>query len=224
MDIGWLKKLEIIGYKDGTFNTLSGHRFRLMINPKDYESKKEIKYCVENWIGGPVFKSYNQEGLELEFVLDTTGVLTKLGDDKFGKSLKSLINDLSETVYQYIGTVHQPGFVKVIWGELNFQGRLQQMDIKYTMFDPNGAPLRATVQLKLIRYTDVKTFRLQMSNSSPDLSHVVTVKDGDTLPDLCRKIYDNTAYCTEVARINGLTGFRYIEPGTQLLFPPLTNE
>lgn len=106
-----------------------------MINPKDYESKKEIKYCVENWIGGPVFKSYNQEGLELEFVLDTTGVLTKLGDDKFGKSLKSLINDLSETVYQYIGTVHQPGFVKVIWGELNFQGRLQQMDIKYTMFD-----------------------------------------------------------------------------------------
>lgn len=147
-----------------------------MINPKDYESKKEIKYCVENWIGGPVFKSYNQEGLELEFVLDTTGVLTKLGDDKFGKSLKSLINDLSETVYQYIGTVHQPGFVKVIWGELNFQGRLQQMDIKYTMFDPNGAPLRATVQLKLIRYTDVKTFRLQMSNSSPDLSHVVTVK------------------------------------------------
>ena len=98
------------------------------------------------------------------------------------------------------------------------------MDIKYTMFDPNGAPLRATVQLKLIRYTDVKTFRLQMSNSSPDLSHVVTVKDGDTLLDLCRKIYDNTAYCTEVARINGLTGFRYIEPGTQLFFPPLTNE
>lgn len=28
MDIGWLKKLEIIGYKDGTFNTLSAHRFR----------------------------------------------------------------------------------------------------------------------------------------------------------------------------------------------------
>ena len=50
MDVGWLKKLEIIGYKDGTFNTLSGHRFRLMINPKDYESKKEIKYCVENWV------------------------------------------------------------------------------------------------------------------------------------------------------------------------------
>ena len=41
MDIRWLKKLEIIGYKDGTFNTLSGHRFRLMINPKDYETGLE---------------------------------------------------------------------------------------------------------------------------------------------------------------------------------------
>ena len=47
MDIGWLKKLEIIGYKDGTFNTLSGHRFRLMINPKDYESKKEISIALK---------------------------------------------------------------------------------------------------------------------------------------------------------------------------------
>lgn len=69
MDVGWLKKLEIIGYKDGTFNTLSGHRFRLMINPKDYESKKEIKYCVENWVGGPVFKSTIKRGWNLNLCL-----------------------------------------------------------------------------------------------------------------------------------------------------------
>ena len=69
MDVGWLKKLEIIGYKDGTFNTLSGHRFRLMINPKDYESKKEIKYCVETGLEDLFSKATIKRGWNLNLCL-----------------------------------------------------------------------------------------------------------------------------------------------------------
>jgi nucleoid-associated protein YgaU len=59
--------------------------------------------------------------------------------------------------------------------------------------------------------------------SSPDLTHLITVKAGDTLPLLCDRIYRDSGYYMEVARINGLSSFRNLQPGTTLKFPPLAN-
>jgi hypothetical protein len=44
---------------------------------------------------------------------------------------------------------------------------------------------------------------------------------GDTLPLLCFQIYQESKYYVEVARINRLDDFRNLEPGRQILFPPL---
>jgi hypothetical protein len=44
---------------------------------------------------------------------------------------------------------------------------------------------------------------------------------GDTLPLLCFQIYQESKYYVEVARVNGLDDFRNLEPGRQILFPPL---
>jgi nucleoid-associated protein YgaU len=47
------------------------------------------------------------------------------------------------------------------------------------------------------------------------------VRDGDTLPLLCERIYGDPGYYIDVARFNGLVHFRCLEPGTRLHFPPL---
>ena len=57
---------------------------------------------------------------------------------------------------------------------------------------------------------------------SPDVSHLVTVRAGDTLPGLCANIYGTSLYYLRVAAFNGLTSFRRLAPGTQLVFPPLS--
>ena len=62
---------------------------------------------------------------------------------------------------------------------------------------------------------------LRANRKSADLTHVVEVRAGDTLPLLCYRIYRDSHYYTQVARLNNITDFRDIKPGTKLFFPPL---
>jgi nucleoid-associated protein YgaU len=50
---------------------------------------------------------------------------------------------------------------------------------------------------------------------------MVEVMEGDTLPSLCKKIYDNPNYYVEIAKINQLKSVRNLKVGQKLYFPPL---
>lgn len=222
-----LKKLKIVGYEDKAFSTKTGNSFTMMVNPANYDEKKKIRYSKDDAIDGgnmPSYLGYQDETLTLDFVIDATGVLTKAGDENFGKSIPEMIEKIEKTVYVYVGNAHEPPYLQVEWGTLNFQGRLKDMSVKLVMFAPDGMPIRAKVNMTLVKYVEEATQKRLKNKSSPDLSHLVTVKAGDTLPGLCLQIYKSAMYCADVARVNGLSGFRQLEPGMQLLFPPLTND
>lgn len=222
-----LKKLKIVGYEDKAFSTKTGNSFTMMVNPANYDEKKKIRYSKDDAIDGgnmPSYLGYQDETLTLDFVIDATGVLTKAGDENFGKSIPEMIEKIEKTVYVYVGNAHEPPYLQVEWGTLNFQGRLKDMSVKLVMFAPDGMPIRAKVNMTLVKYVEEATQKRLKNKSSPDLSHLVTVKAGDTLPGLCLQIYKSAMYCADVARVNGLSGFRQLEPGMQLLFPPLSND
>lgn len=225
-----LKKLKIVGFLDKDYSQESGETFEMMVNPANYDESKSIEYnagkCPKGK-GAPVFSSYGGGTIKIEFILDNTGSIVSWMDYQGPvqkKPLADIIKKLEKTVYTYVGKEHEPPFLRVAWGTLNFEGRLKDMSTNYLLFSSEGAPLRAKVTLSILRYVDPAKQEKINNSSSPDLSHLVTVKAGDTLPALCRNIYKSEAYCTEVARINGLTGFRYLEPGIRLLFPPLSND
>ena len=226
---GAVVKLAISSYKDEGFGAKIAS-FDMMLNPKDYTCTKGIRYNKEEIIDGgniPIYQGYDNDNLKFEFILDTTGALSQdqtIRDSWKGKSLPTVLAALEKTVYSYIGDTHQPPFLKVEWGTLSFEGRLDKMETKYLFFSSEGEPRRAQVTLEIIAFTNWKSQCKQKNKSSPDLTHLVTVKAGDTLPLLCEKIYQNAAYCSEVARVNNLNSLRHIELGTQLLFPPLSNE
>ena len=224
-----LKKLEIIAYADKKFSSETGNKFTVMVNPGNYDENKQIEYDEKKALDGgnmPAYKGYKDEDLKFEFILDTTGVLVDWMNAPSPEEVRPLsdtIKILETTVYTYVGDAHEPPFLSVTWGTLNYKGRLKSMNISYMLFNTEGEPLRAKITLNMLRYIDEATQNRLKNKSSPDLSHLVTVKEGDTLPALCLHIYKSAAYCAEVARINGLTGFRHLEPGLQLLFPPLSN-
>lgn len=228
--MGELKKLEIIGYKDKGFASKTGNSFSVMVNPSEYDESKAIFYSTDKAIDGgnaPVYQGYKDEKVCIDFMLDSTGVLadwTNPGSFLSKPPLSVTVKGLVDTVYTYVGGTHEPPYLNISWGSINFNGRLENMTVKYVLFTSDGEPLRAKVKLEILRYVDEETQKRMKNKSSPDLSHQVMVKAGDTLPALCMQIYKSAAYCVEVARVNGLNGFRNIEPGTLLLFPPLTNE
>jgi nucleoid-associated protein YgaU len=98
---------------------------------------------------------------------------------------------------------------------------MQTMSTHYTLFKPSGAPLRAKVDLSFVGAMSKRETELVSNLSSPDLTHLVEVRDGDTLPLLCNRIYGDPGYYLEVARFNQLTDFRNLRPGWKLHFPPL---
>lgn len=220
--MGALEKMVITGYKDETFSTKTGKEFTAMINPSSYDREKSVKFNKTQAINGgnaSPYYGYDDETLKVKFTLDTTGVVPHSS----GESLPDIIKKLEDTTYTYIGTTHQPPYIKIAWGTLSFQGRTKDFEVKYDFFAPSGQPLRAKVTLDIILYIPPKEQELKRNSNSPDLSHIITVKAGDTLPNLCREVYNSTIYCAEVARLNGLTSIREITPGVQLLFPPLSN-
>lgn len=228
--MGKLNRLQIIGYDDGDFLKLSGKSFTVAMNPSGYSNHQGIKYYMDESLDGgnlPTFQSTTDDKFEFEFVLDATGVLYDWMDAstmKYLQPLSSQIKELKDTVYKYNGNAHEPYFIKIIWGALSYAGRLETLTVKNTLFNSEGEAIRATVKMSVLKYVALKTQNKENNKSSPDLTHLVMVKAGDTLPLLCWKIYKSAIYCADVARINNLTGFRDIEPGTQLYFPPLSNE
>jgi hypothetical protein len=60
-----------------------------------------------------------------------------------------------------------------------------------------------------------------MKNINLPYTHIVQI--GDTLPELCKQIYDESSYYVQVAKYNGLNKFRNLRPGSQLIFPPVVS-
>lgn len=206
---------------DGKISVDEGTVFEVMVNPSSYSHAHSISYNKKEAVGQAgaetKFGSVNAEKINFDIVLDGTGVVDVAGVP----DVKTQVQQLSDIVYKYDGDKHETNIVRLLWGSLIFFGRLDSMSIEYTLFKPSGEPLRAKVKLAFSSFLSKEEEALQANRSSPDLSHYVEVQAGDTLPLLCYRIYKDSAYYLEVARVNNLTSFRDLRPGTRLHFPPL---
>lgn len=198
---------------------LEEDKFHVMINPASYKVENSIDYSSKNALGvtseSSQFDSINPGSIGFDIIFDGTGVIPDTEE-----SVTSKLNKL-EHVFSYDGETHQPKLSRLVWGPLIFFGRMKTMNIDFSLFKPNGEPLRAKVSLSFTAFVSEEQEKLQAKKSSPDLSHHIEVKAGDTLPMLCSKVYGDPAYYIEIARINKVRNFRSLILGTTLLFPPL---
>ena len=202
--------------------------FEASINPADYKHEYSISYAGAGDAdrqplgdSSPTTK-YNRtqpEKISFSLVVDGTGVVP----DQQKRSVSDQISQLRAIVYKYDSSEHEPNVVQISWGRglTAFYGRLESMSIDYTLFHPSGQALRAKVALSFVSYQTRLEEAASSNRQSPDMTHHVVVRAGDTLPLLCQRIYDNPAKYREVAEANGLDGFRALEPGTTLHFPPM---
>jgi LysM repeat protein len=194
----------------------------VLVNPEnysegytvDYASKGAIKDAAETL----VFSSMKSSELQLKkLMVDGTGIIPLTG----ATSVQDYLDKLAKVAYLYNGTMHSPPYVKITWGSLIFKGVCTAFTTNYTLFQPDGTVLRATVDMTFKSTVDPKTKGQQAANSSPDLTHMRTVKAGDTLPLMSYQVYGDSSYYLEIARFNGLNDVYNIKPGEQLYFPPL---
>jgi hypothetical protein len=230
-----MEKLHIDAYKAESrslTDRLDG--MDVMFNPTSFQEKHANAYQAPhrqaiNSSGRPALYGYTPPGdLSFQFILDGTGV-NYFGAEKLvrvlkGETVKKQIAQFKKLCLEMNGDIHQPNFLKISWGDFKFSCRLTSLDITYKLFDEAGDPLRAELAVKFVKDASAKTIRLEAGKNSPDLTHVLTVKSGDTLPLLCKEIYGSAEHYLRVARDNELDDFRNLTPGQKLNFPPLEKD
>lgn len=217
-----MSKLKIISYDDPKTRKQLGS-MDVLINPETYSKKIEIKYSEKQAAGTsgklPKFSKIEPDKIEFELFFDRTGVITDQTPGDMG--VDEDINKLKELTVEYKGDKHRSRFVSIYWGTLQFDGCLETMDISYKLFDPRGLPLRAVVKTSFVGSVEDSKRVREENAQSPDLTHIRVVKEGDTLPLLAYEIYGDSKYYIELARVNGLNGFRSLTKGQRIYFPPI---
>ena len=220
-----LSKLIIHSFEKNDFKKES-NSFTTPINPETFTKTSHIELDTSRGHGqpgtNPKYKSTSPEELKIEFVLDGTktmeGYVKKYNDMDVSKQIK----EFTDCVYQYKGNTHRPRFLIVRWGsEIRFPCVLSHMDINYSLFKPNGDPVRVKITATFVKYETEVALAAAKRISSPDLTHYQVAKQGDRLDLMTFNIYNDSNLFLQVARANDFTTPRKIKPGTEIYFPPI---
>lgn len=225
MSTGELKKLKITAYKDDRYTEKVGDgEFNTLLNPEKYKFTYKVEYTEAQGQGTsgtqPKFVRTPPEDLDLDFLFDRTGVIQGYANDG-GDGVIDDLEKFKKIVFDYSGDEHKPNYLLIGWGTLLFKGTLTEMSIEFKLFGSDGTPLRALAKAKFKGAVEDDLRVARENNSSPDLTHVRIVKDGDTLPLMTHRIYGDSRYYLEVASVNNISNFRKLETGQRIVFPPI---
>lgn len=230
--LGQLEKMLIKAYTDSTCSTTVAEPYSFRVNPASYSYKYQLELAQDDSAGasGSPLKYFRQtpNTWDFEILIDGTGAIREaaaLDISLIGKSepvkVEEEVKKLKALVLDYHGEMHRNPYLVITWGEQVFKGTLESLDLQYKLFKPDGTPLRVLASLSLKEWVNPEHRVLLEDASSPDITHQRTFTGSDRLDLMAHSIYDAPAWYLDVARANGLNGFRKIETGKNLQFPPL---
>lgn len=220
---GELKKLKLEAYKkiDYSESEKMGE-FAVMFNPTTYSQKYEVEYEDASGKGTSgstqKFARIKPQEYTFDFIIDGTGVSAE------EKDVSKVIEDFLGLTAEILSDTHRPPYLKIAWGNLIVECILKSANITYTLFKPDGFPLRAKINATFAENIDDTKRTAQEGKTSPDVTHQRLVQEGDTLPLMTYRIYGDGSYYLQVARFNQLTDFRNLEVGSIVKFPPLKQQ
>ncbi len=221
MSDGQFEKLKIYAYKKDDFAEREAEFIEAMMNPENFsfESKMEFQAAQGQGTSATQAKFIIKPPAEMAFELlyDNTGIIDKNPRADIAEDLDKLKGFLMG----YDGEVHRPRFLEFVWGKSLVKGVCSSLNITYKLFNPNGTPIRALAKVTIREMTPEERRVAEERRSSPDLTHYRIVKKGDTLPLMCYRIYGHSKYYLQVAQVNKLSNFKYLQPGDEIFFPPI---
>lgn len=173
------------------------------------------------------------EKLTVELFFDTT-------DDGMDGSATS-VTGLTDRFYSLVkmqSKTHAPPVCEFVWNPAKFPGvnlpadyggqqrhsfkcLVESVAQKFTLFSPQGIPLRATLSLALREYRPLDEQLKELNLQSPDHTRVHAVQRGDTLSGIAGRLYGSPAEWRRLAERNRITDPRRLAPSRVLEVPPI---
>lgn len=188
----------------------------LRFNPTEYQLQKTNNFAE---IGIPGLESPPiqfirgaAEKLTCELLADTSDSLEDVRK-KYVDRLRGLM--------RVNGKLHAPPIVRFAWDDQVFVGVLESLNTSFTLFTPDGIPLRAKLSVTMKEYRPASVQVDEIKRSSPDVDKVYVVRRGDTLSGIAAAVYGDPARWRAIADANRLRDPRHLEPGTTLTIPAI---
>lgn len=222
-----LEKLEVQAFKDRARGGGPYSSFKVMFNPETYSLEYGSNFQKQQGINTTSrearFSHNRPKKLSLNLVFDDSGVSEFGGMERPGNkdNVPKQVKEFLKLTVVMEGSIHEPKYLKVKWGDLSFDCRLESANVKYTMFDRSGNPIRAELDVAFIEDIDEEKRVKKENKTSSDLTHVRTVKSEDTLPLMAKTVYGDPAYYIQLAWANKLNNFRRLKVGEAINFPPV---
>lgn len=213
-----------------------GRPFEVQFNPTEFGLTKGARYAevVIPGLDSPVLQFVNGENekLTLELFFDTTDQ-GGTGDGAVSVTTKL---DAFYRLVKVDGAMHAPPIVRLTWGEgfpgvtvdgsegpmATFDAVVESVQRKYTLFNSDGVPVRATATVTLREYKTLQEQVDEIKFQSADHTRVHVVREGETLPQIAYRAYQDPTPWRLIADYNKLLNPRDLRPGMLLHLPPMS--
>lgn len=200
-----------------------------LFNPKELSVEKSNQFAEVNIPGlsSPIFQFVrgNARSVTMDLFFDTyeQGIDVRLFTDRItgwdAGSMFSSLPNATKGLMDIDSDLHAPPVCIFIWGAFIFQCIIERVTKKFTMFLPEGIPVRATLNVTLKEYREVDVQVKEIAFQSADLTKTRVVTQGDTLWAIAAKEYGNPGDWRLIAERNNIDNPRILNPGQRLVIP-----
>ncbi len=220
---GQLEKAELIAYTKPDLASVH-KKVVFWVNPETIQTTKETQLKEEAAAQGVTEKKYS---LTYPVCLTIPDIWFDCYDTRESVR-KKYINDL-ESMLDYIPATHHLPVCVFNWGQFTqgadvitkYKFYITKCDVTYTLFLPDGTPVRAKVKLSLEQILPKPEEMKNNPKESPDHAKLYTVKKGDTLQGIAQAEYEDPGEWRRIAKTNGIDDPLELRPGMKLLVPPI---
>lgn len=202
----------------------TGERLTCRFNPKEITVSKSSQWTRSPNKGAqdasrPEFVGTNPRTLTMDLLFEGW----EGGSGDVSGDVEKLFEWTNPTAESVNNNKPQPPLVVLHWGQKSyFEVYVKQVNVNYTLFDPQGAPIRAVAKCTLEETPMSAEGQNPTSGGRPGTrTHVVV--QGESLQSIAHQEYRQATRWRAIALANGIDDPFRLRPGTSLLVPPASD-
>jgi Contractile injection system tube protein/LysM domain len=206
------------GFQQAQLTIEGGDTITCAFNPENYTVSKTNIWTYKPTQGKDMPDPEFGGGMPMTYKLS---LLLDVSMEGNGASVKDQANKLMQAMH---GGGSAPKFITFSWGSIALpKAAPVSLSIQYALFQPNGEPIRAFVDLELAQAADTTPVGQAQNPTTRGIAglraHIV--RDGDSLPSIANEAYGDPTRWRVIAEANGIDDPMKLRRGAALSVPRL---